>query len=93
MDEEGSPWSLGIEPKSGHWSFEGSESIGTHSVPCSVQTLVASGMANPTSPWLHPVRRESPAWMRRAEQMGWGIRRRCVEREALLEGKGWVRGT
>jgi len=54
-------------------------------VPC--KASVASGVASPPSPYLHPVRKESPAWMRRAEQMGWGTR------EGLLEGKGWVRGT
>ena len=50
MDEDGLPGNSGIKPRSGHWSFEGSESIGTHSVPCSIQSLggIRSGKSHLT---------------------------------------------
>ena len=62
------------QSRSGYKSFESSESVSTHSVPCSVQAALwhQGEVANPTSPYLHLVRRESPAWVRRAEHMEWG---------------------
>ena len=91
-DEEESPGNSCIKPRSGHWSFEGSESIGTHSVPCSVQGLggIRGGKSHLTmSP---SCQKRKPSMVEKGRADGVGDQEKVCGEGGLAGGEGLGEG-